>query len=143
MLRSAWLAVVLTLISGCASAPPAAPIARPFEEVRRISLVGSGDSAFAIIENRSEPGRTIDEVLAWHPYGGLLRPLAKLVHRGIGSVLKADPEEAVGRSVEDVAPRARVLAAMARRLEASGAFAGVRPFVEEPTAADRQQTDAL
>src|SRR5262249_56604691 len=114
MLALSWLAVEATWLPGCAPAPPPPPNPRPFEEVRRLSLVASGDSTFAVIENRSEPGRTLDEVLAWHPYGGLLRPLARLVHRGVGSALKADPEAAVGRSVGDVAPRARGLAALAK-----------------------------
>ena len=120
--RATLLAVTLLALSGCGSSPLPRPSARPFDDVRRLTIVASGASVFTLVEHRSEPGRTIDEVLAWHPYGAMLRPLATLMHRGISSVLKADREVLAARGIDGVTPRSVVAMAMVRTLQASGSF---------------------
>lgn len=93
---TAVLLVAIFSLWGCAVSPrPSRPLARPFDEVRRLAIVVSGDSTFSIVEHAVEPGRTFDEVLKWIPsvtYQAALRPVAQLVHRGINWALEADRE---------------------------------------------------
>jgi hypothetical protein len=138
-----WLLLAVLIAWGCASVAPPRTTARPFDDVRRLAIVTSGDSAFAFVPHRSEPGRTFDEILAWYPYGPALRPLARLVHRGISSVLTVDSQSTLRRSVEDLMPQSIVLSAMVRALEASRAFEEVRTFDREPAVADRASSDTL
>jgi len=78
--RAIGLGVAMLFSWGCASsAPHPTPVARPFDDVHRVAIIVSGESTFAVAEDRVEPGRTFDEILKWHPYGGALRPVAKLV----------------------------------------------------------------
>jgi hypothetical protein len=68
MLRAFTAALIVATLSlwGCASsAPPPRPNARPFDDVRRVVIVVSGESSFAIVDHPVEPGRTFDEVLKW------------------------------------------------------------------------------
>ena len=123
---------------GCASsAPPARPAARPFDDVKRVVVVVSGDSSFSIVEHAVEPGRTFDEVIKWLPwvqYQAALRPAAQLLHRGINWALGADRSAVAVSSLQGVSPRLVVADAMAKTLEASGWFTDVRTFDREPSA---------
>src|SRR5262249_50372217 len=88
---AALVGLLVVPLSGCASsAPPPRPAARPFEDVRRIAVVVTGDSRFSVLEHSAEPGRTFDEILTWMPssYRAFLQPLAGLVHRGINWLLE-------------------------------------------------------
>jgi len=68
LMRIALLVLVLGSLWGCASsAPPSRPAARPFDNVRRVAVVVTGDSRFTVLEHRAEPGKTFDEVLGWTP----------------------------------------------------------------------------
>ena len=92
------LGLMLLLLGGCASSSPAPTVqaARPldevraFDDVRRIAIVASGDSVFTAMQFRSEPGRTLDEILKWHPSGAAWRPVAKLIHRAINGLRDVD-----------------------------------------------------
>jgi hypothetical protein len=138
------LLIVMSCV-GCASsrAPSPAAQAHPLGDIQQLAIVSVGASSVALVEHRSEPGRTFDEILAWHPYGAALRPLASLVHKGISSVLKVDEQVALARSVDDVAPGDIVVEAMARRLRAAGSFHDVRTPRSEPVADDRQRGEAV
>jgi hypothetical protein len=142
---SALLTVVSCFALGCASAPAPSPPAppRPLADVRQLAIVSAGASNVALVEHRSEPGRTLDEILAWHPYGAALRPLASLVHRGINSVLKVDQQAALNRALDDVAPADIVVEAMARRLRAAGSFDDVRTPHGEPVGDERRAGEAV
>ena len=148
MLRAAAvLAIAIFSLWGCASAPPPArPAARPFDDIKRVAVVVSGDSTFSMVEHAVEPGRTFDEVIKWIPwvsYQAALRPAAQLVHRGINWALGKDRAALATASLRDVSPRSVVAAAMARTLEASGWFTAVRTFDREPTGEDRRRADAI
>jgi hypothetical protein len=89
--RAIGLSVAMLFLWGCASSgTPPTPVARPFDDVPRVAIIVSGESAFAIAEDRVQPGRTFDEIMKWHPYGAALGPVAKLVHRAINKLRDAD-----------------------------------------------------
>jgi hypothetical protein len=149
MLRALTLVLLVAMFSlwGCASAaPPPRPAARPFDDVRRVAVIVSGDSAFSIEEHAVEPGRTFDEVIKWIPsfsYQAMLRPAAQLIHRGINWALGADRAVLVASSLRGVSPRSVVADSLARTLEASGWFTDVRTFDREPSGEDRRRADAI
>jgi len=140
--RVIGLGVVMILCWGCASsAPPPTPTARPFNDVHGVAIIVSGESTFAVAEDRVEPGRTFDEILKWHPYGGPLRPVAKLVHRAINKVRDADQVATAARNVDGVSPGSTIARAMARTLEGSGEFNEIRILEREPSGEDRPRDD--
>jgi hypothetical protein len=94
-----------------------------------------------VAEDRVEPGRTFDEILKWHPYGGALRPVAKLVHRAINKVRDADQAATAARNVDGVSPGSAVARAMARTLERSERFDEVRILEREPSGEARPRDD--
>jgi hypothetical protein len=131
------------LLWGCASsAPPPPPVARPFDELRRVAIVASGESSFTVANDDVEPGRTFDEILKWHPYGGMLRPVSKLVHRAISTLRNADPAATAIRHVDGISPGWTVARAMTRTLQASGEFDEVRPLEREPSGEGRPRDEA-
>ena len=141
--RAIRLGVAILFLGGCASsAPPLpAPVTRPFDDVHRVAIIVSGESAFAVAEDRVEPGRTFDEILKWHPYGGALRPVAKLVHRAVNKVRDADQGATAARNVDGVSPGSTIARAMARTLEGSGGFKEIRILEREPSGEDRPRDD--
>jgi hypothetical protein len=140
--RAIGLGVAMLFSWGCASsAPHPTPVARPFDDVHRVAIIVSGESTFAVAEDRVEPGRTFDEILKWHPYGGALRPVAKLVHRAINKVRDADQAATAARNVDGVSPGSTIARAMARTLEGSGEFNEIRILEREPSGEDRPRDD--
>lgn len=137
------LAVVLLSLWGCAAAPPSRPSARPFDDVRQLAIVVSGESSLSVVGHNAEPGRTFDEIMAWYPTKAWMRPLAKLVHQGINWALEYDQTATIGRSVDGISPRTVVAEAMARKLRASGWFEEIRTFEREQPAEDRRRDDAV
>ena len=141
---TAVLAVAMFSLWGCASSTtPPRPSARPFDDVRRLVIVVSGESTFTMVEHAVEPGRTFDEVLKWVPYGVALRPVAQLVHRGINWALETDRAARAAPSLVGVSPRSVVAEAMARTLRASGSFDEVRTLEQEPAGEERRNADAI
>jgi len=131
---------------GCASSPSPrapAPSARPFDDVRRVAIVASGESAFTLANDSAEPGRTLDEILKWYPYGGAFRPVGKLVHRAVNSLRNVDRVAVATRNVEGISPASVVARAMARTLQASGALADVRALEGEPGGEGRPGEDTV
>ena len=94
------VAAVLALsVWGCASAtPPPRPSARPFDDVRRLAIVVSGESSPTVIGHNAEPGRTFDEIMTWYPTQAWMRPVAKLVHQGINWALEYDQTTNIARA---------------------------------------------
>jgi hypothetical protein len=138
MERATRFIVAILFLGGCASSATAPPTgARPFDDVHRIAIIVSGESAFAVADDRVEPGRTFDEILKWHPYGGAFRPIAKLVHRAINKVRDADQVATAARNVEGVSPGSTVARSMARTLQESGGFREVRILEQEPSGESR------
>ena len=139
------VSVVLVLsVWGCASStPPPRPSARPFDDVRRVAIVVSGDSSLTVIGHNAEPGRTFDEIMTWYPTQAWMRPLAKLVHQGINWALEYDQTTSIARSIDGISPRSVVAAAMAKKLVASGWFDEVRTLEREHAAEDRRRDDAI
>ena len=141
---TAVLAVAMLSLWGCASStPPARPSARPFDDVRRLVIVVSGESTFTMVEHAVEPGRTFDEVIKWVPYSVVWRPVAQLVHRGINWALETDRAARTAPSLVGVSPRLVVAEAMARTLRASGSFDEVRILEQEPAGEERRSADAI
>jgi hypothetical protein len=143
---AALVALLIVSLSGCASsAPQLRPAARPFDDVRRIAVVVTGESRFTVLEHSAEPGRTFDEILGWMPssYKPFLQPLAALVHRGINWLLEVDRVGAAGRDLAGISPGAAVSMAFAQRLAESGHFQEVRMLQSEPVGEERRRVDAI
>ena len=144
LMRIALLALVLGSLWGCASsAPPSRPAARPFDHVRRVAVVVTGDSRFTVLEHRAEPGKTFDEVLGWTPFKSLLQPLAMLAHRGINWLVESDRAASAGRDVAGISPRAAVSIAFAQTLAASEQFQEIQMLEREPVGEERRRLDAI
>ena len=145
---AALVVLVIVSLSGCASsAPPSRPAARPatppFDNVRRIAVVVTGESRFTVLEHSAQPGRTFDAVLDWTPYRFLLKPLAALVHRGINRLLESDRSETAGRDLAGISPNAAVSAAFAQALAESEQFKEIQMLDREPVGEDRRRLDAI
>jgi hypothetical protein len=134
---------VLLSLWGCASAPPSRPAASPFDDVRRLVIVASGESSLSVVGHHAQPGRTFDEILAWYPTQAWMRPLAKLLHKGINWALELGQTASISGRVDDISPRTVVVTAMAEKLRASGWFDEVRTLEREPTAGDPRHDDAV
>jgi hypothetical protein len=138
------LVLLVGSLWGCASsAPPPQPAARPFDNVRRVAVVVTGDSRFTVLEHSAEPGRTLDEVLSWTPYKSLLQPLAVLLHKGINWLLESDRADTAGRDLAGISPKAAVSIAFAQTLAASEQFQEIRMPGREPVGEDRRRVDAI
>jgi hypothetical protein len=134
------LVLGLAAVSGCASSAPARPaIARPFDDVRQLAIVASGESEFSVLEHSAEPGRTFDQVLKWNPYGAMLKPIAALVHQAINWFLESDRKTDAAAELRDVSPTALVAQAFEETLRASGRFDEVTTLPREPAGGDRQR----
>ena len=135
-LSIAVLALIVLSSWGCAASAPPRPSARAFDNVRRIAVVVTGDSKFAVQENR--------EILAWMPFKqSYLRPLAELVHQGINWLLDTDQSSATGRHVSGISPTAAVSIAFAETLAASDRFAEIQMPEREPVGEERRRLDAI
>ena len=151
MLKSVVFLCALAVLplAGCASSAPLSvqapppPAPGPFDGVRRVAIVATGESRFVVLEPATEPGRTFDEVLKWNTYGPLFRPLAALVHQGIHWLIGLDRATDTAPDTKAVSPRVIVTAAFARALRANGRFEEVRAVEREPVGADRQRIDAI
>ena len=155
MLKRGVVLLVLAVVPlwGCAStpAPPPVqhPVQRPFESPRRVAVVSTGESRFAVVEHSAEPGRTFDEVLKWSTwstgstYGPLFRPLAALAHQGINWLVGQDRAADTAPDTAGVSPPLIVANALARALHDSGRFEEIRALVREPIGDDRRGLDAI
>ena len=140
------LAVAPVGLSACASsAPPpsgAASFSGPVGEVRRLTVVPSGESKFTIVSAKNDAGRVLDEVVKWYPKAAALAPLAKAVQWGINWLAEARSAGAAARMV-GASPGAAVADAFSRTLLASGRFDQIETLEREPTGEDRQRIDTL
>lgn len=132
-------------VSGCASSASTATraTARPFDDVRRLTVVVSGESQFAVLEHSAEPGRTFDQVLAWNPYGAVLKPIADIVHQVINWFVETDRKADAAAELRDVSPRALVARAFEETLVASGRFDEIRTLQREPVADERDRSNIV
>jgi hypothetical protein len=137
------LVLVVAAVSGCASSPPVRPTARPFDDVRQLTVVVSGESQFTVLENSAEPGRTFDQVLAWNPYGALLKPIADLVHQVNNWFVEFDRKADASADLRDVSPAWLVARAFEETLRASGRFDEIRTLQREPAGDDRHRADIV
>ena len=141
------LVLVVAALAGCAaSAPAPAPALRPtkagLDGVRRLVIVASGPSEFAVDQGTKQAPRELDEVLKWLPYQEIVVPIAKAVYWGITWLF--DTARASDTLAPDVAPGVVAAEAFARSLMASGG-----PFYEivatdrEPVGAARRNAEAI
>lgn len=137
------LVLVLAALSGCASSAPARQAGRPFDDVRRLTIVVSGESQFAVLAHSAEPGRTFDTLLKWTPYATLLKPIADLVHQAINWLMASDRKTDAAGDLRDVSPPAVVTRAFEETLRASGRFDDVRTAQREPVGEDRRRDDVV
>jgi len=128
------LVLVVTAVSGCASSLPAprTSTSRPFDDVRQVTIVVSGQSEFAVLDNSAEPGRTFDQILPWTGYAGLLKPVADLVHQVINWFVESDRKADASANVRDVSPASFVGRVFEQALRASGRFDDIRLLEGEP-----------
>jgi hypothetical protein len=110
--------------------------------VRRIVVVPSGNSEFAMTQESSKDGeRVLDEVLRWIPYKEFLVPLAKAVYWGVTWLIES---ERTSRTVpKDVTPGIVVTAAFTQTLRLTGPFQQVVAMASEPVGDARRETDAI
>lgn len=142
-MRATAVLLAAALFSGCASAPAPPPSSRQqFDRVGRLVVVASGQARFMIVENSTEPGRTLDEIVKWTPYFWL-RYLVPLVHEGINQLVALDDRAVAGRDLDRVSPRSVVGETLARQLQASGQFGVVQALPREPIGEDRRRADAF
>jgi len=127
--------VVLSIVvaSGCAGPVPlpSNPSTRPLQAVRRLTIVASGESRFAVVEYSPEPGRTFDQIIKWTPYRWL-GPLVELVHDGINALVATDRKTVAGPDLSRISPRALVADELTRQLYASGRFDEILRLDREP-----------
>jgi hypothetical protein len=157
MRRTAAVFLVVTLLplAGCASSapPPPSPLptARPNDQVRRLAVVSTGDSKFAMSEDRSSQAAAVpvdgivSEVAKWIPgwYGAVLVPLAKLVASALTTRGDSKLTSETASRIGEVSPRAIVADAFARRLAESGQFHEVRMMDREMSGDERRRVDAV
>ena len=133
------LVLIVVVASGCASTSPPQPTARPFENLRQLVVVASGDTTFAVTQHSAEPGRTFDEILKWGSLGGWWwKPAADLAHRGINWLLQLNRKSDVSAGLGDVSPREMVATAFASTLRASGQYDEITTLTAEPSGDDRR-----
>jgi hypothetical protein len=141
--------LVVLAVSGCGSAPPpppaaaARPIARPFENVRRIAVVASGEPSFSVKEYSAEPGRTFQQIIKWGWVASVWQPVAELVHQGINWLLEFDRKSDASAGLTGVSPKDTVTEAFVAGLLASGQYDEVSAFTHEPVGEDRRRADAI
>jgi hypothetical protein len=144
-LRSLGLVLVVVAITGCVSSPPALsprPTADAFDGVRRIIIVASGESRFAVAQSSKEPAREFEEVAKWLPYKEIVVPIARAVYWGITWLL--DTARASDTVPQGVTPGAVVADAFARRLQVGGgAFDQIVATDREPVGEARRNADAI
>ena len=150
-----FLVVTLLPLAGCASSapppPPPAPIARPAEPLRRLVVVSTGESKFAMSEQRpaaqssAQVDGIITEVGKWIPgwYGAVLVPLAKVIASALTSTGDSKQTADTAAKMGEVSPRAIVADAFARRLAESGQFQEVRMMDRELLGDERRGVDAF
>src|SRR5207248_1442607 len=100
-------------------------------DVRRLTVVVSGESQFAVLQHSAEPGRTLDTVLKRTPYSTLLKPIADLVHQAINWLTASDRKADAAADLLDVSPPLVVGRALEDTLRASGRFDDVRTLGRE------------
>lgn len=146
-LRSFALVLVIAALAGCASsAPPPPPSPRPtadaLDGVRRVVVVASGESQFAVVQGSKEPGREFEEVLKWLPYKEIVAPIARAVYWGISWLL--DSARASDTIPPGVTPGAVVADAFARTMLASGGpFDQIVAMDSEPVGEARRNAEAI
>ena len=149
-----FLVVTLLPLAGCASSappPPTTPIARPAEPLRRLVVVSTGESKFAMSEQRpaaqdsAQLDGIITEVAKWIPgwYGAVLAPLAKVIASALSSPGDSKQTADTAAKMGEVSPRAIVADAFARRLAESGQFQEVRMIDRELVGEERRGVDAF
>jgi hypothetical protein len=145
-LRTAVL--LLMALVGCATAPPPtvppapAPASSPLHGVRRVVVVPSGESRFAVTQESSRaPERVLEDVLKWLPYKEVLIPLAQAVYWGVSWLMESERKSET--QPRDVTPGAIVAATFARTLRQGGSFESIVAMDREPVGEARQDNDAI
>jgi hypothetical protein len=136
------LVAVLVALSGCASSAPPRQASRPFDDVRSVTVVVSGESQFSVLEHSTEPGRTVDTFLKHTPYGTWLKPFADLIQQAIGWLTSSDRKADAG-DLRDVSPPLVVARALEDTLRASGRFEDIRTLRREPAGEDRRRDEVV
>ena len=139
------LVLIAGVLTGCASsAPPPGPphAAAPIEDVRRLVVVASGESRFAVVEGSNDSARILDDVMKWLPHKTILAPIAQALHRGITWLVDTDRESRT--APRDVAPAIVVADAFAWTLLASNSFGHAIVLMDrEPVGETRRKADAI
>jgi hypothetical protein len=142
--RAITIALVAVLLAGCApmaAAPPPPSAPGPAAGIRRVAVVPSGSSRFAVDHGAREPGREFDQVMKWLPYKEIVVPIAQAVFQGLSWLLDAD--RASSTVPRDVSPAGVVAGAFARALAATGPFEEVAALEREPVGDVRRHADAI
>jgi hypothetical protein len=144
-LQSLGLVLVIVAITGCVSSPPAPsprPTADALDGVRRIVIVASGESQFAVVQGSKEPGPEFEQVTKWLPYKDIVVPIARAVYWGITWFL--DAARASDTVPPGVTPSAVVADAFARTVQVSGGpFDQIVAIDREPVGEARRNADAI
>jgi hypothetical protein len=136
--------VFVLLLTGCATSAPSPPprpsVSAPLDGIRRVVVVASGESRFAVVQGNAEPTRAFDEVVKWLPYKDILVPIAQALRWGINWLIESD---AASKAPRDVTPAAVVAHSFARTLMASSSMEQIVPMAREPVGDARMSADAI
>jgi hypothetical protein len=146
--RTVALGLALIVSAGCASSPralapppPSAAAVDRLDGVRRIVIVGSGQSRFTVGQGSKEPGPEIDQALKWLPYQELLVPIARAVYWGVSWLMESSRSSSAVPA--DVTPAIVVADAFAQALRGRGAFDVIATVEREPVGDSRRDADAI
>jgi hypothetical protein len=143
-------------LTACAPVTPSpsvvAPPSGPVVEVRRLTVVPSGESRLtmpgvsntvASDDGAGTVGRVFGDIAKWYPKAALYQALAVVIQRGVEWVLQDKRSSAADAYSRGITPSAVVADTFARTLVASGRFDQVRTLDREPAGDDRRETDAV
>ena len=147
--RALVVLLVIAAMAGCATAPSApapspspAPVSTPLHGVRRVVVVPSGESRFAVTQESSRgTERVLEDVLKWLPYKEVLIPLAQVVYWGVSWLMESERKSET--LPKDVTPGSIVAATFARTLRQTGSFESIVAMEREPIGEARRDADAI
>lgn len=139
--------LIVSVLAGCASPapipqPPPSTLA-PLDGIRRVVVVGSGESRFAGVQESSSQQQlsVFDEVMKWLPYRDIVVPIAQVLRWGITWLMEDRASKSAPREVSPAGVVANVFAQTV--LASGGGPAQIVVTDREPLGDARREADAI